>query len=248
MSMRLDGARVTVMGLGRFGGGLGAVRWLAEQGAHVLLSDRAPADRLQQSVQLLEDLVERGVVELELGGHDRSSFVECDLLVVNPAVPHPWDNPLLDAARAAGVPLTTEMRLLVERLDASRVIGVTGSAGKSTTAAMIHHVLERCGARSHLGGNVGGSLLGDLPRIDRADWVVLELSSAMLCWLGPGVGTSTATGWSPHVAVITNIAPNHLDWHGSFEHYVRSKRMIAAHQTPRDHLIYAADAPGASTV
>jgi UDP-N-acetylmuramoylalanine--D-glutamate ligase len=225
-----SGCRVTVMGLGRFGGGLGVTRWLVAQGADVTVTDLEPEDALRDSVTELGPLVNSGRVTLRLGGHNVSDFTTCDLVVANPAVPVPWNNRFLRAARAAGIPVTTEIELVVRRLDRRRVIGVTGSMGKSTTAAMIAHVLSRCGQRVLLGGNIGGSLLTDLDaaRDEAPRWVVLELSSAMLHWLGEG------DAWSPRVAVVTNIADNHKDWHGSFEHYAASKQLILAGQQPGD--------------
>lgn len=223
--MELSGRRVTVMGLGRFGGGLGVTRWLAAQGAEVLVTDLDPAEKLRESVAALSDLVARGVVRLRLGEHNVSDFTTCDLVIANPAVSKPWENRFLRAAHAAGIEITTEMGLVVARLpDRARVIGVTGTAGKSTTSALIAHVLEACGERVLLGGNIGGSLL---ERIDNASdsWVVLELSSFMLHWL---------RGWSPHIAVVTNIAGNHLDWHGSMSHYQESKQQLLAAQRAGD--------------
>jgi UDP-N-acetylmuramoylalanine--D-glutamate ligase len=220
------GKRVTVMGLGRFGGGLGVTRWLAAHGATVLVTDLEPESELQSSVAALDDLVTEGRVRLCLGQHREGDFTSCDLLVANPAVPHPWANPYLQAARGAGVEVTTEIGLLIERLsDRRRVIGVTGSAGKSTTAAMIAHALTAAGQPVHLGGNIGGSLLESVASITPDNWVVLELSSAMLHWV---------EDWSPGVAVVTNISPNHLDWHGSFEHYQQSKRRLLTSQREGD--------------
>jgi UDP-N-acetylmuramoylalanine--D-glutamate ligase len=237
----VSGARVTVMGLGRFGGGLGVTRWLAARGADVLVTDTAPRERLEEAVSALEPLVSGGAVTFRLGGHNVSDFTTCDLVVANPAVPEPWDDRFLRAARAAGRPITTEIRLLVERLDRRRVIGVTGSAGKSTTAAMIHHLLVRSGRDARLGGNIGGSLLGALEAITPETWIVLELSSAQLHWLGAGAGSDDDEGFSPHVAVLTNIEANHLDWHGTLEHYVASKHNIFAAQRDGDHRITADD-------
>lgn len=217
------------MGLGRFGGGEGVTRWLVEQGADVTISDRDNAAKLAEPLARIADLVRSGSVTLHLGEHNVSDFTTADMVVANPAVPLPWENRFLRSAHAAGVPIMTEMRLLVEQLaaiGAGNIIGVTGSAGKSTTAAMIHHLLHVCGVRSHLGGNIGGSLLAQLDSIGGDDWMVLELSSAMLYWLGQGVGFADAPGWSPRIAVLTNIEPNHLDWHGSFEHYRESKLNI----------------------
>lgn len=237
MPADLAAKKVTVMGLGRFGGGSGVARWLAGQGADVLVTDMQPREKLAESVEEIDDLVRAGSVRLRLGEHNVSDFTTCDLVIANPAVPKPWDNRFLRAAGAAGIPVTTEIRLLTERIDRRRVIGVTGSAGKSTTTAMIHHLLLKAGFRAHLGGNIGGTLLGDLPMIRKDDWIVLELSSAMLHWLDAGTGWPQAPGWSPRTAALTNISPNHIDWHGSFEHYERSKRNIFKHQAEGDQRI-----------
>ena len=243
MDNDLYGLRVTVMGLGRFGGGAGVARWLAEQGARVIVTDLLDAQSLAGSVEPLARLVAQGTIELHLGGHDERDFTACDLVVANPAVPRPWENRYLRAAVAAGVAVTTEIRLLVDRLDRRRVIGVTGTAGKSTTTAMIHHILARAGHAAHLGGNIGGSLLDTLSVIEPDHRVVLELSSAMLYWLGEDAGGGSGPGWSPRVAAITNLRPNHLDWHGTLEHYAECKRGIFMYQAPGDPALDGADLP-----
>jgi UDP-N-acetylmuramoylalanine--D-glutamate ligase len=235
MNTDVQSKRVTVMGLGRFGGGVGVARWLVGQGARVLVTDTEPMVKLADSIAQLDEFIASGRITLRLAEHRESDFTNCDLVVANPAVPTPWNSPYLNAAMAAGVPVTTEIRLLIERINRKRTIGITGSAGKSTTTAMIHHILQRAGERSHLGGNIGGSLLNSLDTTQGDDWFVLELSSAMLHWLGEGIGAAHFRAWSPHVAVLTNINPNHIDWHGSFEHYRESKQNIFRYQTTGDH-------------
>jgi len=128
--------------------------------------------------------VRSGAVALALGGHEERDFAEADLVVANPAVPMPWENRYLRAARAAGVPVTTEIRLAIDGLDRDRTLGITGSAGKSSTASMAALLLDSGGRKARLGGNIGGSLLG--ARAAPGEWTVLELSSAMLWWLGSG--------------------------------------------------------------
>lgn len=222
--MNLQGKRVVVMGLGQFGGGAGATRFLVSQGATVLVTDRDPPDKLANSVAQLADL--GAAVTFRLGEHVESDFATADLVVVNPAV-KPDGNPYLQAARSAGVPLTSEMRLLVQHLPArQRTIGITGSAGKSTTTAMIGHALRKAlgDDRVHIGGNLGGTLLNSLPSIRPDDWVVLELSSFMLEGL-------REDHWSPHIALLTNLSPNHLDWHGTIEHYRSAKQVIFDYQS-----------------
>ncbi|MAT82339.1 MAG: hypothetical protein CMJ29_12600 [Phycisphaerae bacterium] len=230
----LEAKRCTVMGLGRFGGGLGVTRWLLEQGCEVCVTDMATEASLTEALASLRPDIDRKRVRLALGGHDVNDFTDTDLVIANPAVPMPWDNPYLQSAAAHGIPISTEIRLLVERLDRTRVIGVTGTNGKSTTASMIHHVLTRTGSRSILGGNIGGSLLPSIADVEPTTWIVLELSSAMLYWLGEVHGES---GWSPGTAVITNIAPNHLDWHGSESHYRQCKDNITRWQLDQDLVI-----------
>lgn len=222
-----EGRRVVVMGLGRFGGGVGVTRWLAGRGADVLVTDREPESRLGESVAQVRDLVDAGRVELRLGEHRVSDFTTADLVVVNPAVPRPWDDRFVRSAQAGGVELTTEIGLVCKLLGRDRVVGVTGSVGKSTTSAMVQHALSACGVECVLGGNIGGSLLEQAGKIGKRVVVVLEVSSAMLYWLG-------MEGWSPRVAVVTNLEANHLDWHGTEEHYRESKRVILRHQVAGD--------------
>ncbi|MEM1210410.1 MAG: UDP-N-acetylmuramoyl-L-alanine--D-glutamate ligase [Planctomycetota bacterium] len=218
----LRGRRVVVLGLGRFGGGVGVTRFACARGAaSVMVVDEGDPGTLDDAVAQLAGLEP---VELVLGpdAADPALLEEADLLVVNPAVKP--GHPLLDAAGSRGVPVTTEINLLVERLDRARVIGVTGTAGKSTTASLIAHLLNAAGRVAHLGGNLGGSLLGRVDGIGPEDWVVLELSSFMLDRLD-------AIAWSPRIAVVTTFAPNHLDWHGDEEAYRAAKQVLLDHQS-----------------
>jgi len=233
----LENMRVTVMGLGRFGGGLGVTQWLASRGAQVLVTDMEPAEKLGASLAALEPLTRSGQVTLRLGEHIVSDFTTCDLVVANAAVPTPWNNRFLRAAQAASIEVTTEISLLMEQLPKhtreQRTIAITGSVGKSTTTAMIAHALSTCGVDAKVGGNLGGSLLGELSTITPATWVVLELSSAQLHWI------ETITPFSPHIAVVTAFAENHLDWHGDVTHYRESKRHILRHQRRGDTAVIA---------
>ncbi|MEC9372199.1 MAG: UDP-N-acetylmuramoyl-L-alanine--D-glutamate ligase, partial [Planctomycetota bacterium] len=185
----LSSKRVVVMGLGRFGGGLGVTQWLASQNADILLTDLANESELAEPLAALTPLIANAAITLRLGEHNVSDFTTADLIIANPAVPKPWNNRFLRAAQAAAVPITTEVRLLIERLpNPARLIAVTGSVGKSTTAAMTAHALRAIAPhhQTHLGGNIGGTLLNHLPSISPEDFIVLELSSAMLHWLTAG--------------------------------------------------------------
>ncbi len=244
--IEVAGKRVVVMGIGRFGGGSGVIRWLCAQGADVLATDLAGEADLAEPLAGLADLMRAGRLTLRLGGHNVSDFTTCDLVVANPAVPTPWENRFVRAADAAGVRITTEIAITVARAGAAygrdRLIGVTGSVGKSTTTAMIAHALSAAGQSVLAGGNLGGSLLGEIGgapmRGGALPWVVLEVSSAMLWWLEREFGVRVA--WWPRVAVATNLSANHMDWHGSMGHYEESKRHLLRHQGAGDAAVLGA--------
>ena len=238
------GKRCLVMGLGAFGGGLGVTQELVRAGAaEVLVTDRSPESKLTASLEALQPLVTSGRVRLRLGSHETDDFRRADVVVANPAVPHPWTNPFLQAAREAGATITTEMRLALAGVPRERVIGLTGSAGKSTTSAMVAHLLDGDGRRATLAGNIGGSLLESAPTLGTRDWLVLELSSFMLWWMGPDSG---AQAWCPRIGVLTNLADNHLDWHGDASHYSRSKSFIRGPDQAAFITRFEADEPEAA--
>ncbi len=222
------GKKVTVVGLGRFGGGIGATRWLASQGAKVTVSDKATREELEDSIRALGNVE----VALHLGGHLEEDFTDADLLVVSPAVPP--DMPLLMKARNRGVCVTSEINLFMQRCRAP-IVGITGSVGKSTTTAMTGAILATT-ITTHVGGNIGTSLLEMLGQIDRTHVVVLELSSFQLEQL-------PVIRLSPYVAVVTNLAPNHLDRHGTMDAYAQAKKNIFRFQRHNDVLVLNANDP-----
>ncbi len=210
----LAGQRVLVMGLGSFGGGAGAARYLAGLGARVVATDLRPPAGLHAALDAVAGLG----IELVLGEHRRQDFEQADLVVVNPAV-RP-DHELLCVARAAGARLTSEIELFLEAVRA-RVVCITGTQGKSSTANALHALLSLCGRRVHLGGNIGGSLLPRLGEIEPGDPVVLELSSYQLESLA---GERTAA--RAEAVAIVNVLEDHLERHGSAASYLAAKRRI----------------------
>lgn len=224
--------RVTIMGLGSFGGGIGAARFIGGLGARVTITDVKGEESLRESIEALRGLGIRFV----LGRHEMSDFTGADMVVVSPAVPR--DSEFVMAARAAGAVLTTELGLFVERCPAG-ICGVTGSNGKTTTVSMLKSILEHTGERYFVGGNIGGSLLTELDRIAPGDRVVIEISSFQLEWLDE-------LSWSPRIAAILNIMPNHLDRHGTFENYRDAKAVILTHQKPDDTTVLVRDDPGSA--
>ncbi|MCP4711479.1 MAG: UDP-N-acetylmuramoyl-L-alanine--D-glutamate ligase [Planctomycetes bacterium] len=175
---------------------------------------------------------------LRLGDHQDSDFTgeKSDLIVVNPAVKR--DSTYLNIARQQGVALTSEMNIFFQ-LCPTEIVGVTGSNGKSTTSAMIADVLaagadgnaQKKYRRVWVGGNIGReNLLSKVEQVEPDDVVVLELSSFQLFDLAE-------IARSPAVAVVTNIGPNHLDWHGTMEAYIKAKQNILRYQTGDDFLV-----------
>jgi UDP-N-acetylmuramoylalanine--D-glutamate ligase len=226
-STAFAGRRVTIMGLGFFGGAIGLARYLVAQGAQVTVTDVKSAAELHDSVAALAGLP----VRLVLGRHEWADFTEADVVFASPAVRE--DSPYLVAARAHGVPLDTEMNLFM-RLCRGSIIGVTGSNGKTTTTSLIGAILRATNPRTRIGGNIGRSLLPELADIAPGDPVVLELSSFQLEDLAE-------VGRSPRIALLLNLSPNHLDRHGSMAAYAAAKQQIFAYQGPDDVAILNAD-------
>lgn len=226
--LNLQNRRVTVMGLGHFGGGIGVVDYLLRQGAVVTLTDLQTREQLAGSLTQIDESKLAGLV---LGEHRDELFTDTDLVVVNPAV-RPG-NHFVQLAIDAGVQVTSEIQLFWERCPAKKLV-VTGSTGKSTTASLIHQCLIAAGLAAHLGGNIGGSLLKNLDSLTADDWCVLELSSFQLAALDSHKP-------SPDAAVVTNFFPNHLDWHGSLDAYREAKQTVCAWQTPDQLVAFNAD-------
>jgi UDP-N-acetylmuramoylalanine--D-glutamate ligase len=219
--MDVSGQRVTIMGLGRHGGGVAAARFVAERGAAVTVTDKAEPQTLGDSLERLADV---RIGRFTLGGHREIDFRRAEVVVVNPAVRQ--DDWFLNLARQSGATITTEIELFLNACPAT-IIGVTGSNGKSTTAAMTAEILRAGARRTWLGGNIGRSLLGDLAEMRSDDIVVLELSSFQLAQL-------SAEARLPEIAVVTNCTPNHLDWHADMADYVAAKQRILSGQRAED--------------
>jgi UDP-N-acetylmuramoylalanine--D-glutamate ligase len=211
----LRGAQVTLMGLGLFGGGVETARWLARAGARVRVTDLRAAGELAESLAALHDVG----LELALGGHREDDFTRADLVVANPAVAP--SNPFLAAARAAGVPVTSEAALFLEACPA-RLALVTGTQGKSSTSQFTHQLLQASGMRAHLGGNIGRSLLADLEHLQVDDVVVMELSSYQLEALPRELAQRPRTA----AVGVVNVLADHLERHGSIADYEAAKRRI----------------------
>lgn len=224
------GTRVLVHGLGRFGGGREALRFLARRGCRLRVADKSAGEDLQAVRAAMADL---GDIDWQLGREDSTLLDGIELVVTNPAVPD--SNPLLTAARAAAVPLTQEVDLFLAAYP-GRVLAVTGTNGKSTTSTLLHRALSRSGLAALLGGNIGNSLLADEANWRREQVAVLEISSFQLERLAP---VRTVLG-----AVFTRVGKDHIDRHGTLAAYHAAKSRLAAIAT--GFVVHAADDPVAA--
>jgi UDP-N-acetylmuramoylalanine--D-glutamate ligase len=227
MSMTLVGKKVLVMGLGRFGGGVDAVRYAAGAGARVVVTDKATQEQLRDSIGQVSDLAG---IEFHLGRHDADDFATADMVVANPAVPP--DNEFLQVARRHGRTVTSQIGLFFQSCPAP-IIGITGANGKSTTTTLTAHLLERAKPQASQGayekvwlsGNIGDRpLLTILDQIASRDLVVLEISSFQIEQL-------MEVRKAPKVSLLTNLTPNHLDRYGTFEAYCTAKEGLFKLQT-----------------
>ena len=227
----VNGLRIAVLGLGRTG--LSAARSLVAGGAAALCWDDAEAARERAS--------DEGLTLHDLGQSEAWDGVSA--LIVSPGIPHlyPTPNRYVSAALGAGVPVDNDIGVFFrslavpewDRFETSpRVIAVTGSNGKSTTSALIHHCLEVAGRESQLAGNIGRGVLDIDPPGD-GGVVVVELSSYQ---------TELARALTPDVAVFTNLTPDHLDRHGGFGGYFAAKRRLFAEGGP-DRAVIGVDEP-----
>ncbi|MCP4257887.1 MAG: UDP-N-acetylmuramoyl-L-alanine--D-glutamate ligase [Planctomycetes bacterium] len=219
------GKKVLIMGLGRFGGGVDCAEFAARAGAKVIVTDSAPPEKLSDSIDKLREFPD---IEFHLGSHEPADFRQADIIIANPAVPD--DNEFLEIARRNNKFITSQTNIFF-KLCPAQIVGITGANGKSTTTALTAHLLR--GIRDKnvwLSGNIGNQpLLTILDKIKADDLVVLELSSFQLEQMAQ-------IEKAPKVALLTNLTPNHLDRHGTFENYCAAKENIFKYQKLNDNL------------
>jgi len=216
---------VLVMGLGRFGGGLDCARFVHSAGAKVIITDLATKKELARSLDQINEIKD---IEYRLGCHEIEDFENADIIIVNPAVKP--DNKFIKHAISKNKVVTSQIAIFFQLCPALK-IGITGANGKSTTTKLTHHLLQNAIGQKNfdfknvwLGGNIGNlPLLDIVEEITPRDVVVLEISSFQLEQLDQ-------IKEAPHISLITNIAPNHLDRHGSFESYCQAKEIIFKNQ------------------
>ncbi|MGQ9896117.1 MAG: UDP-N-acetylmuramoyl-L-alanine--D-glutamate ligase [Acidobacteriota bacterium] len=219
------GRHIVVVGAGI--SGTGAARFLAERGARVTLMDQRPIEKLPPDVTRLQAVG----ITLETGPHQAATLREADEIVLSPGIPPGLA--ALQPAREAGVPIIGEIELAVRHLR-GRIVAITGSNGKSTTTTLIGQLLADGGLPTQVGGNIGVAAVSLLETSREDGWTVLECSSFQL---------ETIATFRPHIGVLLNITPDHLDRHGTFENYVAAKLNLFRHFDGETLAVLNADDP-----
>lgn len=215
--------KVLIFGLGLNDGGLGMAEFFLEQGASLTITDGKTEEQLASTLEKLSKWTDK--ITYHLGGHIESDFREHDIIVRNPAI-RP-DNQYLEIARKAGIPIEMEMSLFM-RLAPCKIIGISGTRGKSTTTTLVYLFLkEKYGDKVILAGNIGKSAIRELPNLNEENIVVLELSSFQL-------DAMRERKQSPNVALLTNIYQDHLNWHKDMEDYIDCKHTLFKFQKQND--------------
>lgn len=169
-------------------------------------------------------------INWQLGKDDFSDLSKFDLVIRNPAVYR--FRPEIVTAEKSGVEISSKVKVFFD-VCRSKIIGVTGTKGKGTTSTLIYEILKAGGKDVYLGGNIGKGIFGELGRVDRNSWVILELSSFQLIDLHK----------SPHIAVVLMTTTEHQDWHVSSQEYVDAKKSIVKYQTKKDFAVVNKDYP-----
>jgi len=226
----LRGKRVLVVGLARTG--VATALFCAARGANVTATDARTENEIGEAIAP----VRTAGVSLELGSHRENAFLEQDLIVPSPGVPA--DAPLLQAARAKGVAIWSEVELAGRFLE-GRLIGITGSNGKTTTTSLIEHILKGAGFSTILAGNIGTPLISRVEQTTDDTIAVAELSSFQL---------ELIETFRPNISVFLNLTPDHLDRHHTFEEYGRAKARIFENQTEADSAVLNMDDPATTSL
>ncbi|MBQ4146036.1 MAG: UDP-N-acetylmuramoyl-L-alanine--D-glutamate ligase, partial [Clostridia bacterium] len=209
---QIKNREVAVIGIGV--SNLPLIRLLVECGAKVTAHDKRNKEQLED---IYEELVSLGV-KLVLGECYLDEVApKTEVVYKTPGIR--YDVPALKTAAKRGAEITSEMELFF-KLCPCPIVGVTGSDGKTTTTSLIYDMLQRAGYKCHLGGNIGHPLVGEIGEINPKDIAVIELSSFQLHTMKQ----------SPQIAVVTNVTPNHLDWHTDYNEYIDSKKAIFNYQ------------------
>jgi UDP-N-acetylmuramoylalanine--D-glutamate ligase len=224
-AFELRGKRVLVVGLARTG--VATSLFCAARGANVTATDA----RTEKAIGDVLSQLRTAGVHLELGGHREETVLDQDLIIPSPGVPA--DVPLLKSARAKGITIWSEIEL-ADRFLNGRLIGITGSNGKTTTTSLIEHILRSAGISTILAGNIGTPLISRVEETNDASVTVVELSSFQL---------ELIDSFRTNISVFLNLTPDHLDRHHTLDEYGAAKARIFENQTETDSAVLNADDP-----
>jgi UDP-N-acetylmuramoylalanine--D-glutamate ligase len=232
----LKNKKVLVMGLGLYeeGSGIAATKFLLSAGAKVTVTDLKTKEQLADQIKRLGASAKN--IKWVLGCHHEADFKSADLIIKNPGVPR--TSKFLKIVSTKKIPVYTDISLFFELFDRSRIIGITGTRGKSTTTTLIHELIKTVDRGAIIGGNIKKSPLLQLKSIKQRSVAILELSSWMLESL-------ESIKKSPHIAVFTNIYPDHLNTYDGLSDYIEAKKNIFKFQTLQDYLVISRDNPSA---
>ncbi|MGZ9226604.1 MAG: UDP-N-acetylmuramoyl-L-alanine--D-glutamate ligase [Anaerolineales bacterium] len=222
-----NGKRVLILGAARQG--LALARWLSLHGAHVILSDIRPADELRVARESLAEFQ----IDWAPGGHPLELLDSSDVLCLSGGVP--LTLPIVAEAVKRGIPLSNDTQIFME-VTPCKTIGITGSAGKTTTTTLVGQMARNAyGDKAYVGGNIGDPLINYVDNMKPGDVAIHEISSFQLDQMTI----------SPDIAAILNITPNHLDRHGTMEAYTAAKARILEFQSEEDAAILGCNDKGA---
>lgn len=224
LKKKYQGKKVLVVGLGLQGGGVGIARFFAELGAKVTVTDKKNEIQLASSISALKNYP----ITFYLSGHKIEDFLEVDLIFKGPSVL--WESPEIKAAINKGIPVEMELSFVASLIPA-KIIGVTGTRGKSTTTSLIYEVLKQSGFAVYLGGGLPGiSTIDYLKTLTEKDYLVMELSS----WALSGFHQKKI---SPNIAVFTNLYPDHLNYYKNLDDYFYDKTAIFTYQKKEGYCV-----------
>ena len=222
-----NGKRVLILGAARQG--LALARWLSLHGAQVTLSDMRSEDELRVARESLAEYQ----IDWALGGHPLELLDSTDVLCLSGGVP--LTLPIVAEAIRRGIPLSNDSQIFMEVVPC-KTIGITGSAGKTTTTTLVGQMAKNAyGVKAYIGGNIGDPLINYVDNMKTDDVAILEISSFQLDQMT----------LSPNVAAILNVTPNHLDRHGTMESYAAAKARILEFQSEEDAAVLGRDDKGA---
>ncbi|MFW6256805.1 MAG: UDP-N-acetylmuramoyl-L-alanine--D-glutamate ligase, partial [Bacillota bacterium] len=220
----LQDKTVTVMGLSKRTG-VAVVKFLARQKAHIIVSDVKPREELTAEIEEIQDID----LEFDLGGHS-NKILQSDLLVVSPGVP--LDLPIFSRVKKKGIPVISEIELAFRFTD-SRIIGITGTNGKTTTTALTGEIFKAGFAgQVKVVGNIGTPFIQEIDGLSEQDWLIVELSSFQL---------EAVDKFRPEISVYLNFSPDHLDRHKNEENYWQAKKNIFKQQQKSDRAVINLD-------